>query len=73
MEQYRTLFNTRLDYLYTIVNQMNSEDTLAKAKSLRKEYLYVITQLLDINEMINRELKRVSERTKKQLDDLSGS
>jgi hypothetical protein len=52
---------------------MNSEDTLAKAKSLRKEYLYVITQLLDINEMINRELKRVSERTKKQLDDLSGS
>jgi hypothetical protein len=73
MEQYRTLFNTRLDYLYTIVNQMNSEDTLTEAKSLRKEYLYVITQLLDINEMINRELKRVSERTKKQLDNLSGS
>lgn len=73
MEHYRTLFNTTLDYLYSVVKQMDSNDDVIKSVSLRRKYLYVAKQLLDINEMINREILRASERTQKQLEDITGA
>jgi hypothetical protein len=72
MEHYKTLFNARLDYLYSIVNQLNNNDDVIKIVSLRKEYLYVAKQLLDINEMISREIVRAMERTHRQLEYIAG-